>query len=59
MNLSPDSKGSEKQDPAQVAIAKTLKPGQKVKLYWEHIYVTDGETGSKWPERPARSIEPV
>jgi hypothetical protein len=49
----------EKQDPAVIEIIKSLTPGQKVKLFWEHIYVTDGETGSKWPERPLRSIEKI
>jgi hypothetical protein len=50
---------SERQDPALIEIIKSLTPGQKVKLYWEHIYVTDTETGSKWPERPLRSIEKI
>jgi hypothetical protein len=47
------------QTPEIVAKIKELKPGQKVKLFWEHIYVTDTETGSKWPERPIRSIEVI
>jgi hypothetical protein len=47
------------QTPEIAAKIKTLSPGQKVKLFYEHIYVTDGETGSKWPERPIRSIEPL
>jgi hypothetical protein len=47
---------SDKQDPAIIEIIKSLAPGQKVKLFWEHIYVTDPETRSKWPERPVRSI---
>jgi hypothetical protein len=50
---------SEKQDPAVVEIIKTLTPGEKVKIFWEHIYVTDPETNSKWPERPIRSIEKI
>jgi hypothetical protein len=48
---------AEAQDPAIIEIIKSLTPGQKVKLYWEHIYVTD--QGSKWPERPIRSLEPA
>jgi hypothetical protein len=44
------------QDPKFAAIIRELTPGQKVKLLWDHIYVSD-ETGSKWPERPIRSIE--
>jgi hypothetical protein len=47
----------EAQDPQIIDTIKTLTPGQKVKLYWEQIYVT--EEGSKWPERPIRSLEPA
>ena len=36
---------------------KALKPGQKVKLWWDHIYVTD-ENGQH-PERPVKLIEPI
>jgi hypothetical protein len=50
---------NDKQDPAIVETIKTLTPGQKVKIFWEHIYVTDPETNSKWPERPIRSIEKI
>ena len=28
-----------------------LSVGQVVGLDWAHVYVTDPETGSKWPER--------
>ncbi|KAH7824557.1 putative Tvp14 [Monocercomonoides exilis] len=47
----------DKQDPAIIAQIRTLTPGQKVKLLYEHIYVTQG--GSKFPERPVRMIEPI
>jgi hypothetical protein len=47
----------EQQDPAIVATINSLTPGQKVKLFWEHIYVTDGATNSKYPQRPIRSVE--
>jgi hypothetical protein len=50
---------NERQDPAVIEIIKSLTPGQKVELYWEHIYVTDTETGSKYPERPVRSVEKI
>lgn len=36
---------------------RALKPGQKVKLCWDHIYVTD-ENGQH-PERPVKVIEPI
>jgi hypothetical protein len=47
------------QTPEISAQIRTLSRGQKVKLFYEHIYVTDGETGSKYPQRPIRSIEPI
>jgi hypothetical protein len=47
----------ERQEQAIVDQIRALAPGQKVRIAWEHIYVTDGETNSKWPERPVRSIE--
>jgi hypothetical protein len=47
------------QEPAIAAQIKALSPGQKVKLFYEHIYVTDRDTGSKWPERPIRTIEVI
>jgi hypothetical protein len=47
------------QEPEIAAKIKKLKRGQKVKLFYEHIYVTDTETGSKWPQRPIRSIEVI
>jgi hypothetical protein len=58
VSLSEDPEGpqSDKQDPQIIAKIKSLSPGQKVKMFWEHIYVTD-ETNSKWPERPIRSVE--
>jgi hypothetical protein len=46
---------TDKQDLQIIAKIKTLSPGQKVKLFWEHIYVTD-ETNSKYPQRPVRSV---
>jgi hypothetical protein len=48
---------AEQQDPAVLAIIQGLTPGQKVRIHWEHIYVT--KDGSKWPERPLRTIEKV
>jgi hypothetical protein len=58
VSLSEDPEGpqSDKQDSQIIAKIKALSPGQKVKLCWEHIYVTD-ETNSKYPERPIRSLE--
>jgi hypothetical protein len=51
-----DNNGTtDKQDPALIAVIKDLAPGQRVRLSWEHIYVSDN--GSKYPERPLRSIE--
>jgi hypothetical protein len=41
----------EGQDPEIVAKIQTLSPGQKVRIAWEHLYVTETATGSKWPER--------
>jgi hypothetical protein len=55
-----DQKGNnDKQDPAVIETIKSLTPGQKVKLFWEHVYVTETSTGSKWPARFVRSIEVV
>jgi hypothetical protein len=51
-----DAPHSDKQDSQIVEKIKSLSPGQKVKLAWEHIYVTD-ETNSKYPQRPIRSVE--
>jgi hypothetical protein len=58
VNLSDDSDcpHSDQQHWFVVAKIKTLIPGQKVKLFWEHIYVTD-ETNSKYPQRPVRSVQ--
>lgn len=36
---------------------KLLKPGQKVRLTWEHIYVNNDT--AMYPERPIRSIEVI
>jgi hypothetical protein len=47
------------QDSKFSELIRNLVPGQKVKLCWEHIYVNDASTGSKWPERPIRSLELV
>jgi hypothetical protein len=60
VSLSEDPEGaqSDKQDPAIIAKIKALSPGQKVRVFWEHIYVTD-ETNSKYPQRPVRSIEVI
>jgi hypothetical protein len=52
----PQAPQMDRQDSKIIAQIKTLSPGQKVKLYWEHIYVTD-ETNSKYPERPIRTLE--
>jgi hypothetical protein len=46
------------QFPEFASIVQNLVPGQKVKLYWEHVCMTD-ETRSRWPARPIRSIEIV
>ena len=45
------------QPPEVIELCKQLKPGQKVKLGWDHIYVTD-EHG-KHPERPVRVLEAI
>ncbi|KAK2960566.1 putative flp protein [Blattamonas nauphoetae] len=45
----------DKQDPAIIAKVKSLQPGQKVRVHYDHIYVDSD--GSKWPERPCRSID--
>lgn len=37
-------------EPLRRVIAE-LSAGQVVGLDWAHVYVTDPETGSKWPER--------
>lgn len=34
---------------------RSLSPGDKVRLVWEHVYVTD-ENGSKFPERRVREL---
>lgn len=35
-----------------------LSPGDKVRLVWEHVYVTD-ENGSQFPERPVVRLEKI
>lgn len=56
VNLKLDAE-EDKQDPAIIAQIRSFAPGTKVKLFYEHIYVT--LDGSKFPERPVRSIEPI
>ncbi len=34
-----------------------LEPGDRVKLGWAHVYVTDPASGSKWPERVITDLE--
>lgn len=46
---------TDKQEPELLAAIKELIPGQRVRLRWDHIYVT--QNGSKFPERPLRSVE--
>jgi hypothetical protein len=53
-----DASRTDYQDPKFTEVIKTFSPGQKVKLSWDHIYVTDS-TGSKRPERPIRALEPI
>jgi hypothetical protein len=53
----PESPKSNRQEPAIIAAIKALTPGQKVRITWEHIYVS--EDGSKFPQRPVRAIEPI
>ncbi|KAA6377855.1 MAG: hypothetical protein EZS28_026617, partial [Streblomastix strix] len=36
---------------------KDLPAGAKVRITWEHIYVT--QEGSKFPERPLRSLDVI
>jgi hypothetical protein len=48
---------SNRQEPAIIAAIKALTPGKKVKITWEHIYVT--EDGSSFPQRPVRAVEAV
>lgn len=44
--------------PAEILKAiEALKPGATVRLKWNHDYVT--KAGSKFPERPITSIEPM
>ena len=40
------------------ARVRALEPGDKVRLIWEHIYVSD-ESGSKYPERVVRKLSPL
>ncbi|KAK2944033.1 putative flp protein [Blattamonas nauphoetae] len=46
---------SPEQNPAIVDQVRSLQPGQAVRVCYDHIYVT--QDGSKFPERPCRSIE--
>jgi hypothetical protein len=48
-----------KQDPAFIEMIKGFTPGQRLRISWEHTYVTDPVTMSKWAERPLRSIEKI
>lgn len=42
--------------PAEIAErVRALAPGDKVRLVWEHVYVTD-ENGSRFPERVVREL---
>ena len=41
--------------PALAEKIAALKPGDKVRLVWEHVYVSD-ENGAR-PERPVRVLE--
>ena len=44
--------------PAELlAQMKTLKPGDKVVLEWEHRYMN--RDGSRWPERPVVKLEKI
>ncbi len=44
--------------PAELlAQMKTLKPGDKVVLEWEHRYMD--RDGSRWPERPVTKLEKI
>lgn len=44
--------------PAELlAQMKTLKPGDKVVLEWEHRYMN--RDGSRWPERPVTKLEKI
>lgn len=43
---------------AEIAeIVRTLSPGDKVHLVWEHVRITD-EYGSQFSERPVRELSP-
>lgn len=44
-----------KQDPKIVEVIKTLKPGQKCRIVYDHLYVKDECT--QRPERPFMEIE--
>ena len=44
------------------ATIRGLEPGTKVRLDWDHVYITRTEPGggqSKYPERPTRRVERV
>ena len=50
-----DNTKAVKVPPGLAATLKTLKPGDKVTLEWEHRYMD--RDGSRWPERPVTRLE--
>ena len=50
--------GTSDVSPETAALVRALKPAARVRLVWEHIYVSD-ENGSRFPERVVRKIEPL
>eukprot|EP00388_Colpodella_angusta_P046660 GDKK01070150.1.p1 GENE.GDKK01070150.1~~GDKK01070150.1.p1 ORF type:complete len:144 (+),score=8.71 GDKK01070150.1:45-434(+) len=56
--LTSQDHSSDRQDPAIIEEVRQLKKGDTVRIHYEHIYCTD-ESGSKWPERPFRSIDVI
>lgn len=50
--------GTSDVSPETAAQVRALKPAARVRLVWEHIYVTD-ENGSRFPERVVRKTEPL
>ena len=44
-----------RQEQKFIDIMKTLQPGQKVKIHWDHIYVHNN--GANYPERLIRELE--
>ena len=45
------------QDPKVAEVCKTLKPGQKCHVVYDHLYVT--KEGSKFPVRPVLEVTPL